>query len=73
MKMHYLMQAIFATMGLISILASLFNWEWFFGAQNMQTILSYLGRRGARILYATIGIALIALAAYFFTEVQKVA
>ncbi|MGL4519744.1 MAG: immunity 17 family protein [Phocaeicola sp.] len=72
MKMHYLLQAIFATMGGVSLLASLLNWEWFFTAQNMQFITSRVGRGGARIIYALLGVALIALAIYFFTEVQKV-
>ena len=30
MGMHYLIQGIFAVVGLLAILASLFNWNWFF-------------------------------------------
>ncbi|MGL5273166.1 MAG: immunity 17 family protein [Phocaeicola sp.] len=71
MKMHYVMQAIFAIMGLISILASLFNWEWFFAAQNTEFITSRIGRTGARIFYAAVGLVLIALAIYFFYEVKR--
>ncbi|MGL5937673.1 MAG: immunity 17 family protein [Phocaeicola sp.] len=72
MKMHYVMQAIFATMGILSILASLLNWKWFFAAQNMQAIISHIGYTGARIFYAVVGILLVAIALYFFFEVQKV-
>lgn len=72
MKMHYIMQAIFATMGTISLLASLRNWEWFFAAQNMQFITSRMGRNGARIIYGILGIVLIVLAIYFYQEVKKI-
>ena len=40
MGMHYLIQAIFVLVGLLSVLAALFNWEWFFTAHNTQFIVS---------------------------------
>lgn len=71
MKMHYVMQAIFATMGIVTLLASLANWEWFFTAQNMQFITSRVGRKGARIIYGILGVTLIALAIFFYNEVKN--
>ena len=71
MMMHYLIQGIFALVGLIAILASLFNWNWFFQSQNTQFIVKNVGRKQARIFYALLGALMIATAIYFFLEVQE--
>ena len=52
MGMHYLIQAIFVLTGLLAILAALFNWVWFFSAQNSQFIVNNVGRTRARIFFA---------------------
>ena len=71
MEMHYFIQGIFAVVGLIAILASLFNWDWFFKSQNTRYIVSNVGRKRARLFYALLGLLMIATAVYFFLEVQK--
>ena len=71
MGMHYLIQGIFVMVGLLAILASLFNWDWFFQSQNTQAIVRNVGRQRARLFYALLGILMIATAIYFFGEVQK--
>jgi hypothetical protein len=71
MGMHYLIQGIFAIVGLLAILASLFNWDWFFQSQNTQAIVRNVGRNRARLFYAVLGILMIATAVYFFLEVQS--
>ena len=71
MLMHYIIQGIFVVMGLLAILASLFNWDWFFKAQNMQAIVRNVGRNRARLFYAVLGALMIATAVYFFLEVQS--
>lgn len=71
MMMHYLIQGIFALVGLIAILASLFNWSWFFQSQNTQFIVKNVGRKQARIFYTLLGALMIATAIYFFLEVQE--
>ena len=71
MGMHYLIQGIFAIVGLLAILASLFNWDWFFKAQNTQAIVRNVGRNRARLFYATLGLLMIGTAVYFYMEVQK--
>ena len=72
MGMHYFIQGIFTVVGLIAILASLFNWDWFFKSQNTRYIVSNVGRKRARLFYALLGLLMIATAVYFFLEVQKV-
>lgn len=71
MTMHYLIQGIFVLVGLIALLASLFNWNWFFQSQNTQFIVKNVGRKQARIFYALLGMLMIATAIYFFLEVQE--
>ena len=71
MSMHYLIQGIFAMVGLLAIGASIFNWDWFFQSQNTRFIVSNVGRKQARLFYALLGILMIATAVYFFLEVQK--
>lgn len=70
MGMHYLIQGIFAIVGLLAILASIFNWDWFFQSQNTQFIVKNVGRKQARLFYALLGALMIATAIYFFMEVQ---
>jgi uncharacterized membrane protein YwzB len=71
MGMHYLIQGIFALIGILAVLASIFNWDWFFQSQNSQFIVKNVGRKQARLFYALLGILMIATAIFFFLEVQK--
>ena len=71
MLMHYIIQGIFVVVGLLAILASLFNWDWFFLSQNTQFIVQNVGRKRTRLFYALLGLLMIATAIYFFMEVQK--
>ena len=71
MGMHYLIQGIFAFIGILAILAAIFNWDWFFQSQNSQFIVKSVGRKQARLFYVFLGILMIATAIYFFSEVQK--
>lgn len=71
MGMHYIIQGIFVVVGLLAILASLFNWDWFFLSQNTQFIVHNVGRKRARLFYALLGLLMIATAIYFFLEVQE--
>lgn len=63
---HYLIQGIFATTGIIAILAALFNWEWFFTARNTQLIVRNVGRLQARWFYGVLGCILMGMAVFFF-------
>ena len=55
MTIHYIIQTIFVAVGLLSLLASLFDWDWFFTTQNTRFIVNKVGRKRARICYATLG------------------
>lgn len=71
MTAHYIIQVVFVLVGILSLLASVLNWEWFFTAQNSQFIVKTLGRTKARIFYAILGIGMIAAGIYFYMSVQK--
>ena len=72
MILHNVVQAIFLLAGTISLLSSLFNWEWFFTADNAKFAVKRFGRNGARWIYGIIGLLLIAAAIYFFFQVKGV-
>ncbi|MEG1543779.1 MAG: immunity 17 family protein [Tannerellaceae bacterium] len=57
---EYMIMAIFIGLGLFSVVASLFNFEWYFSTSGAQTFVRKLGRGGARLFYALLGFALIA-------------
>lgn len=63
--MHYILQGLFVAVGLLSLLAALFNWDWFFQSQNTRFVVSNVGRPRARLFYAALGLLLIATGAYF--------
>ena len=69
---HYIIQAIFVVAGLLAVLASAFDWEWFFTAHNTQFIVANAGRRRARLFYAALGILLIATGVFFFLSVRGI-
>ena len=72
MGMHYLIQGVFVLVGLLAVIASIANWDWFFKAQNSQFIVENVGRNRARLFYAAIGLLMIATGIYFFLSVQAV-
>lgn len=73
MGMHYFIQSIFVLVGLLAVLAALFNWDWFFNAQNSQFIVSNVGRPKARLFYAVLGLLLIGTGVFFFLDIQGLA
>lgn len=62
---HYIIQGIFALTGLVSLLAALLDWNWFFTARNTQFIVQNVGRRQARLFYGVLGVLLITTAVFF--------
>ena len=66
MAPQYFVQGIFATAGLIALLASILNWNWFFTAQNAQLIVRNVGRGRARLFYGLLGVIMIGMAVFFF-------
>ncbi len=70
MIMHNIIQTIFLLAGIIALLASLFNWNWFFTADNARFVVKRLGRGGARIVYSVIGMAFIFAAIFFYYKIK---
>ncbi|MCD7975744.1 MAG: immunity 17 family protein [Tannerellaceae bacterium] len=57
---EYFILSLFVIMGAVSLLASLFNADWFLNSRQAATFVQWLGRPGARIFYSLLGFALIA-------------
>ncbi|WP_294628070.1 immunity 17 family protein [uncultured Bacteroides sp.] len=68
---QYIVQGIFALAGIVSLLASLLNWEWFFTAHNTQTVVRHVGRNRARLFYGLLGVFIIGMAVLFFVKTLK--
>ncbi|WP_297328440.1 immunity 17 family protein [uncultured Bacteroides sp.] len=62
---QYIVQGIFVLAGVLSLLAALFDWDWFFTARNAQFIVRNVGRKQARWFYGVLGIILISMALFF--------
>jgi hypothetical protein len=71
MDPKYIVQGLFTVAGIISILAALFNWNWFFSAQNAQFVVRNIGRKWARVFYGTLGLILIAAAVFFYFQINQ--
>lgn len=66
MKPQYFVQGLFAVAGIVSLLAAVLNWNWFFEAQNAQFIVRNVGRQRARLFYGVLGVILIGMAVFFY-------
>lgn len=67
----YFMTFIFAIAGIIAFLAAIFNWGWFFTAQNAQYVVKLYGRQKARIIYGALGLILISMSVYFYLNTSS--
>ena len=70
MVVHFIIQGVFVLVGLLSLLASLMNWDWFFTAHNAQFFVNQFGRQWARVCYAVLGGLMIFIGIYFFLTVR---
>lgn len=66
MGAKYFVQGLFALAGIISFLAALLDWNWFFSAQNIQFVVRSVGRKWARIIYGVLGLILIGVSILLF-------
>lgn len=57
---EYFFLITFIALGVFSIVAALFNIEWYFQTSGAASFVRRWGRKGARIFYALLGAALIA-------------
>lgn len=72
MILHNIIQVIFLITGIVALLASLLNWEWFFTTENTRYLVNRFKRKGARWIYGVIGVLFIAAAIYFFFQIKNV-
>ncbi|MBO7302303.1 MAG: immunity 17 family protein [Bacteroidaceae bacterium] len=70
--LHYVVQLIFLLTGITALSASVFDWEWFFTADNASFLVRKLGRNGARWIYGIIGLIFIVAAIYFYSQIPTV-
>lgn len=56
---EYFILVIFILLGLFSLVSAVFNFDWYFRTTGALTFVNWLGRTGARIFYALLGIGLI--------------
>lgn len=49
----------FVAIGLFPIAGAYFNWDWFMNDRKARVFVAFLGRTGARIFYALLGIGLV--------------
>ncbi|WP_099463838.1 immunity 17 family protein [Parabacteroides provencensis] len=57
---EYFILALFIALGIFSIIAAAFNFDWYFQTSGAMTFVRKFGRKGARIFYTILGLALIA-------------
>lgn len=57
---EYFILVLFIVLGVFSITAAIFNFDWYFQTSGAMTFVRWLGRKGARVFYALLGLALIA-------------
>lgn len=56
---EYFILFIFMALGLFSLVAAIFNFDWYFQTSGAATFIKLFGRQGARIFYALLGLGLI--------------
>ncbi|NBH89726.1 immunity 17 family protein [Parabacteroides distasonis] len=57
---EYFILVLFIALGLFSIVAAIFNLDWYFKTSGAMTFVNWFGRGGARVFYALLGVGLIA-------------
>ncbi len=59
--------------GVLSLLAAIGNWEWFFSTRNARSVPFFgtASRSRVRLFYGMLGLLLIALSAVFFLKTRE--
>ncbi|RHJ92142.1 immunity 17 family protein [Parabacteroides bouchesdurhonensis] len=57
---EYFILILFIVLGAFSIIAAVFNLDWYFQTSGAATFVKRFGRGGARVFYVLLGLALIA-------------
>lgn len=67
----YILSGLFLLSGGLSLAAAVMNREWFFTSPSVRAVTGSLPRRRARVLYAVISLAIIAMAIYIYLRVPS--
>ncbi len=62
------MIGIFGLAGVLAIMASVFNKDWFFNSVNARAVTGRMSRRMARVFYFIAGVAIVVMAVYMAYE-----
>ena len=57
---EYFILILFIALGLFSLVAALWNIDWYFQTDGARMFVRRMGRNGARVFYALLGLALVA-------------
>ncbi|MBP3354232.1 MAG: immunity 17 family protein [Bacteroidales bacterium] len=64
--LNILASLLFLILGVLSIVASLFNFNWFFTSENVRFFVKLFGRNGTRVFYGVAGVLIIYMAYYVY-------
>ena len=64
-----ILACLFFVSGMLSLMAGIIGWDWFFSNYNVKFLTNRMGRRVARLLYALLGIAIIAMGVHTWTAI----
>ena len=53
---EYFILILFIALGIFSVIAAILNLDWYFQTSGAMTFVRWLGRKGARIFYALLGL-----------------
>lgn len=57
---EYFILILFIVLGLFSLVAAIWNIDWYFQTDGARMFVRRMGRNGARVFYALLGLALVA-------------
>ena len=69
---HFILLGLFILAGILSLLAALFNWNWFFNTNNVQGLIRRFGLKRTRCFYAIMGLVFITMAIYFIDKLLNI-
>ena len=59
----------FIVIGVLFLAVAIINWDWYFSRRRSQRMVDMVGRSGARLIYALVGLALTVAGALMETGV----
>lgn len=63
--------AVFIIAGILSAVAALMNWDWFFTSSNAKLLIGKFSRLTARIIYFILGCLIVTMGVFVFIESER--